>query len=203
MDNPCIHVSKQAKKYKKIHWQSWIKHQAVLAKVNTMGPTIHLTNIHIFRVSYFPEGTGPPGGQTRRLARFTLSAANATSQDHINKVSSGSVLFKTFFVRLFHLCVCVLFRFRPRRSSLMQRPPRGVRLRGLRVPVEASLDGLHGDALGRPPLVQGEQGLEQGVDVGLKALSLHPALQHLLHLVAGVGVLRDPDVVVAHPDAPE
>ena len=116
---------------------------------------------------------------------------------------SGSVLFKTFFVRLFHLCVCVLFRFRPRRSSLMQRPPRGVRLRGLRVPVEASLDGLHGDALGRPPLVQGEQGLEQGVDVGLKALSLHPALQHLVHLVAGVGVLRDADVVVAHPDGPE
>ena len=69
--------------------------------------------------------------------------------------------------------------------------------------VVALLQGGAGDALGRPPLVHAQQGVQQVVDVGLQALPLHPALQQVVHLVPRRRALRQPDVVVADADEPE
>lgn len=66
--------------------------------------------------------------------------------------------------------------------------------------VVALLDGSEGNALSGAPLVQTEKGLEQGVDVRLQALLLHPVFQQVIHLVARGGTLRHLDVVVMDAD---
>lgn len=68
--------------------------------------------------------------------------------------------------------------------------------------VQALPQGCRGDALGRAPLVDVEQRVQQDVDVRFASLLLHPDLQQLVDFVVGVA-LGDADLVVANADHPE